>query len=193
MSLRSREALLMKALLVVACSSLLVACPDRKAATPPPAADGGTLPADGASEAPVDVSTLVVRLASELPDGGSQVVASPTEEAAAVEPTQTLLLSTNIALRNLRVRVLDDDEKLQESDDVQDDGPRGLQYRIQLKSPLEPGSRYTVVLEPQSGTALEAPDGREFPEQRLSFTTSGTKPEPPPPAEEPKAKRRRRR
>lgn len=69
------------------------------------------------------------------------------------------------------------------SDDVPEDTPGGFLYRIDLLTPLAPGHRYAVLVDAQSGATFDDGSGKEVPEQRLEFRTSGERerPKAPPP------------
>jgi len=93
------------------------------------------------------------------------------------------VVESNRALRNVRIRVLDESDRALESDDVPEESPSALRYHIGLLRPLEPGHRYAVLVDAQSGATFEDGTGKEVPEQRLEFRTSGERerPKPPPP------------
>ena len=129
------------------------------------------------------VVPLAIDLVVELPDGGSERHALLSLETPVVPPARQLLVESNRALRNVRIRVLDESDRALESDDVPDEGPSALRYHIDLLKPLEPGHRYAVLVDAQSGATFQDGTGKEVPEQRLEFRTSGERerPKPAPP------------
>jgi hypothetical protein len=131
---------------------------------------------------------LVLDLVVGLPDGGIERYALLGLETPVVPPSRQLLVESNKALHNARVRVMDESDRALESDDVPEEGPGSLRYRIDLLRPLEPGHRYAVLVDAQSGATFDDGTGKEIPEQRLEFRTSGDRERPKPP---PQRKRRR--
>ena len=135
--------------------------PVADAGPPAPPPDAGLLP------------PLTLDLEVALPDGGMERHALLGLETPLVTPGQLLTVESNRRLHNARIRVMDDADRALSSDDVLEEGPGGLRYRISLLSPLEPGHGYALLIDPQSGTTLDDGTGRELPEQRLEFRTSG--------------------
>jgi hypothetical protein len=127
------------------------------------------------------VVPLAIDLVVELPDGGSERHALLGLETPVVPPARQLVVESNRALRNVRIRVLDESDRALESDDVPEDGPSALRYHVDLLKPLEPGHRYAVLVDAQSGATFEDDTGKEIPEQRLEFRTSGERERPKPP------------
>jgi hypothetical protein len=153
------------------------------------------LPVDaGSTAAPPDAGTplppLTIDLEMLLPDGGVERSALLGLETPHITPGQSLAVESNRRLHNARIRILDEADRALASDDVPEDGPLGLRYRIGLLAPLEPGRRYAVLIDPQSGATLDDGTGRELPEQRLEFQTTGERQRPKPP---PTTHRKRRR
>ena len=150
-----------------------------------------TVPDAGPPVAVVDAGPaipLVLDLVVGLPDGGIERYALLALETPVVPPSRQLLVESNKALHNARVRVMDESDRALESDDVPEEGPGSLRYRIDLLRPLEPGHRYAVLVDAQSGATFDDGTGKEIPEQRLEFRTSGDRERPKPP---PQRKRRR--
>ncbi|MCI0572232.1 MAG: hypothetical protein L0Y66_15860 [Myxococcaceae bacterium] len=132
---------------------------------------------------------LLLQLTAELTDGGTQPVSADDDGTFVLEPAQVLLVTSNVPVSNYRIRLLDESERALASDDTAEAAADGtLRYRIQLAVPLVPGSRYTLIMDSQSGTAIEGLQDRTFDELRMELQTTGEKPPPPP-----KPGRRRRR
>ena len=145
----------------------------------------------GATAAMLDAGVVVplaLDLLVDLPDGGTERHALLGLETPVVSPARQLLVESNRPLHNVRIRVLDESDRALESDDVPEERPNTLRYHIDLLRPLEPGHRYAVLVDAQSGATFDDGSGKEIPEQRLEFRTSGERPKPPPP----KRKRRHR-
>lgn len=164
--------------LVKMCAVALVTagCPR----TPPAPPDAGPVAAvaDAGPTVPLALD-LVVSLA----DGGTERHALLGLETPVVSPSRQLLVESNRPLHNVRIRVLDESDRALESDDVPEEGPTALRYRIELLGPLQPGHRYAVLVDAQSGATFDDGSGKEVPEQRLEFRTSGERerPKPSPP------------
>jgi hypothetical protein len=109
-------------------------------------------------------------------------------ETPVIQPSRQLLVESNRALHNARIRVMDESDRALESDDVTEEGPDSLRYHIGLLRPLEPGRRYAVLVDAQSGATFDDGTGKELPEQRLEFRTTGDRERP-----EPAPQRKRRR
>lgn len=126
---------------------------------------------------------LALDLEVALPDGGTERHALLGLETPVVSPSRQLLVESNRPLHNARIRVLDESDRALESDDVPEESPTALRYHLDLLKPLEPGHRYVVLVDAQSGATFDDGSGKEVPEQRLEFQTSGERerPKPPPP------------
>lgn len=131
---------------------------------------------------------LALDLLVDLPDGGTERHALLGLETPVVSPARQLLLESNRPLHNVRIRVLDESDRALESDDVPEESATGLRYHIGLLRPLEPGHRYAVLVDAQSGATFDDGSGKEMPEQRLEFRTSGERERP---KAAPQRKRRR--
>jgi len=130
----------------------------------------------GATVAVVDagpVVPLTLDLLVDLPDGGTERHALLALETPVVSPTRQLLVESNRPLRNVRIRVMDESDRALESNDVPEESPTSLRYHIELLRPLEPGHRYAVLVDAQSGATFDDGSGKEIPEQRLEFRTGG--------------------
>jgi hypothetical protein len=147
---------------------------------PPPVPDAGA-PVSMLDAGPT--VPLAIDLVVGLPDGGSERYALLGLETPVVPPARELRVESNRLLRNVRIRVLDESDRALESDDVPEESPSAFRYHIALLKPLEPGHRYAVLVDAQSGATFEDGTGKEVPEQRLDFRTGGERerPKPPPP------------
>jgi hypothetical protein len=141
-------------------------------------------------DAGLPLPPLTLDLEVALPDGGTERHALLGLESPRITPGQALTVESNRRIRNARIRILDEADRALASDDVPEEYPVGLRYRIALLAPLEPGHGYAVLIDPQSGATLDDGTGRELPEQRLEFRTTGERLRPKPP---PSTHRRRRR
>jgi len=148
--------------------------------TAPPAPDAGRTSV--AVDAGVRVP-LAIDLAVALADGGTEHHALLGLESPVVSPARALRVEANRPLHNVRVRVMDESDRALPSNDVPDELPAGLSYQIDLLAPLEPGRKYAVLIDAQSGATFDDGSGKEVPEQRLEFRTSGERerPKAPPP------------
>ncbi|HEY3586970.1 MAG TPA: hypothetical protein VGK85_07455 [Myxococcaceae bacterium] len=149
------------------------------------------VPDAGATVALVDagpVIPLTLDLLVDLPDGGTERYALLGLETPVVSPTRLLLVESNRPLHNARIRVMDESDRALESNDVPEESSTALRYHIELLRPLEPGHRYAVLVDAQSGATFDDGSGKEMPEQRLEFRTSGERERP---KAAPQRKRRR--
>jgi hypothetical protein len=144
---------------------------------PPP--DAGT---DGGTPDAGVLGPFALTLVVTTPDGAMERYPMLGLETPVVLPSTHLSLESNRRLHNARIRVLDESDRALPSDDVWEDTADGLRYRIDLLAPLEAGHRYEVLVDAQSGATLDDGTGREIPEQRLEFRTSGERQRPKPPA-----------
>ena len=150
-------------------------------ARPPTVPDAGAPVAMVVDAGPV--VPLVLDLVVGLADGGTDRHALLGLETPVITPTRQLVVESNRALHNARIRVMDESDRALESDDVPEEGPSSLRYHIDLLRPLDPGHRYAVLVDAQSGATFDDGTGKEIPEQRLEFRTGGERerPKPPPP------------
>ncbi|MDY7231143.1 hypothetical protein [Hyalangium rubrum] len=175
--------------LVALCASfVLVGCPDKQ---PAGQADSGV------AEAPQDVPPAAPPPASftvryQLTDAGTDLIPLTAEERPTIEPTSSLELHSSIGLRNYRIRLFDEAERAMISDDSAEETPEAVIYRIALPNPLKSGHKYTLVVDPQTGTSFTDTLGREVQELRLEFQVAGEK-EKDKPAPAPKNEKKKRR
>lgn len=169
------------------CLLLVLTCLGcRQPAVPVPDAGAAAGPTDAGGLAP-----FALTLALHLADGGVERHALLGLETPMVSPSWSLEVESNRRLHNARIRVLDESDRALPSDDLPEETTDGIRYRIELLAPLEPGHRYDVLVDAQSGATLDDGTGRELPEQRLAFRTSGER-ERPKPAATPKRRHRKR-
>lgn len=131
--------------------------------------------ADGGPMVPLAIDLVV-----SLPDGGTERHALLGLETPLVSPSRRLRVECNKPLHNARIRVMDESARALESDDLPEDAPGALHYRIDLLRPLEPGHLYAVLVDAQSGVTFDDGSGKAVLEQRLEFRTSGERPKPTP-------------
>ena len=173
-----------KGVKLCAVAALVVGC-GRPPATPVDAGAPLAAVIDAGPRVPLALDLLV-----DLPDGGTERHALLGLETPVVSPARQLLLESNRPLHNVRIRVLDESDRALESDDVPEESATGLRYHIGLLRPLEPGHRYAVLVDAQSGATFDDGFGKEVPEQRLEFRTGGEREKSKPAL--PKRKRRHR-
>jgi len=119
------------------------------------------------------VVPLAIDLEITLPDGGTERHALLGLETPLVSPARQLVVESNRPLHNVRIRILDETDRALESNDVPEESPTALRYHVDLLRPLDSGHRYAVLVDAQSGATFDDGSGKEVPEQRLEFRTSG--------------------
>jgi hypothetical protein len=133
----------------------------------------------------------------EAEDGGMVEIPFAPGTRPLIKPTQTLEITPNLALSNVRIRVFDEVDRAMESDDEVLEPPHDpdggstaglIGYRIHFPTPLKTGHKYTLVLDAQTGVAFSDSLGRAQADQRLEFQVAGEKEKPAPP----KSNKRRR-
>src|SRR5262249_7532918 len=164
-------------LLVCACSRLGSPVFGSDAGAPTTLADAGSLHRE-----------LALSLRALLPDGGLAPIELQPHPRPVIDPTRKLELSTSVALRNHRIRIFDEADRVMISDDQGSD--EGTEYQITFHEPLKPGHRYTLVLDAQTGSSFTDERGNAQAERRLEFQVSGEKEKAP--ARKSSAKKRRR-
>lgn len=167
--------------------TLLVACKPAG----PKVVDAGLSLVDAG---PPALPELTLRVTGELLDGGSvDVDFEAGGGTAEVEPVAGLRVSANLPLSNYRIRLMDEADKVVESDDRAEVMAEKLDYRIGLLAPLRPGRRYALVLDAQTGPVMVDTSGRELGELRLELQVAGEREPDRPlkPASGGKTKRRR--
>jgi hypothetical protein len=166
------------------------------------AVDAGTTDAGRVDAGPVDAGPGNAGQG----DGGDDGLASAEEDPApassdeplelrpgeqpVMDPTSALELTTNRIVRNYRLRVLDEADRVMASDDVPEELPQGIRYTLRFLTGLRPGSSYAIVLDAQSGATMTDDAGAPLPPLRVGLEISGEKEKaPPPPVERSKKKR----
>jgi hypothetical protein len=145
---------------------------------------------DAGADAGLRIERLVFSVRYQLPDGGLVPLAFDAETRPEIEATRRLELSTNLAIRNYRIRLFDESDRAMSSDDRAEESGTRLDYQISLREPLQSGHHYVMVIEAQAAGSIEDAQGRSHADQRLEFQTSGPREKPTPPK---RVKRRRRR
>jgi len=129
---------------------------------------------------------LQFSLTSTLVDGGTAVV-DVAEGHALLEPSAALELKLPSPLVDARVRVMDWNDAVVESDDQ----ATGLSYRIGLLQPLKSGRRYALLIDAETQDTFSDAAGRHFDEVRIELLVTGeVQPEP---GQKPKSKKSKRR
>lgn len=175
---------------VIAFASLL-GCPEKPTLT----IDSG---AAELVEAPVDAgplppTPLAVQFSFDLPDAGPQEVTLELgQKTLRVPQAANIELATNQPIRNYRVRLFDEADKVIPSNDSADDQADGLHYVIGLEAPLKTGYRYALVFDAQNGAAMLDAQGRPISDLRYEFVVAGERQKPPPPPPKKKSGSKRR-
>ncbi|AKU90948.1 hypothetical protein AKJ08_1335 [Vulgatibacter incomptus] len=126
---------------------------------------------------------------------GLQVALQPEgagdTNAEGIPAEATIVLTSEHALTDLRIRLVDEAGKLVPSDDRATIG-KGTRYELRPQGGLVTGTRYRLLVDGNSSSHPSSVDGTTFAGRSFSFRTAGEKPAPPPPpAKAPrKAKRR---
>jgi hypothetical protein len=167
-------------------SLVLAGCPKKDQPTSP---DGGLVeaPAPDAGAQPL----VTFDLQYQASDAGMAPLTLAPGEKPVIEPASAIELRAKPGLRNYRVRLFDEAERAMVTDDVADDSPEQLVYRINLPTPLKSGHEYTLVVDAQTGTSMTDAQGRDVEDLRAEFRIAGEKEKPPPPVKQTDKKRRR--
>lgn len=155
----------------------------------PTVADAGTAAVDAGPPPPKQLS---ISLRVPQADGGSEEIPLQPGEQPSIDPVQKLEIVTNEPLRNERIRILDEADRVMASDEQLEETDAGIRDQVSLPQPLLGGHRYTLVLDGQNPGDVLDPEGHVVPEQRLQFQTTGEREQPPAPAKKKKPSRRRR-
>jgi hypothetical protein len=156
---------------------------------PPPVPDAGPVQVDAGPPPPPPLA-LSLRVTDE--DGGTEVFPLQPGEPPSIAPTQALELLTNKPLKNQRLRILDEAERVMASDETLEQTDAGTRDQVHFLQPLLGGHRYTVVLDAQTPGDVVDPEGKPVPEQRLTFQTTGEREQPPKPAPKKRSRHHRR-
>src|SRR5215813_12929874 len=117
---------------------MAVGCPRQQ----PPVVDAGP-PMAVVDAGPV--VPLAIDLEVALSDGGTERHALLGLETPLVSPGQHLVVESNRPLHNARIRILDEADRVLESDDAPEETATALRYRVELLRPLESGHKYAVL------------------------------------------------
>ena len=154
-------------------TSLALAIAAAACKPPPGPGDAGTARQLSSVDAGQPRVVLQLRIEVEQPDGGLVRESLGPAPGPLLPVTQALDVTTNLPLRNYRLRILDEVDRALASDDKPEETLSGLRYHIQLVSPLRSGHRYAVLLDAQTGAALDDGSGGRLDEQRFDFHTEG--------------------
>ncbi|MBX5481523.1 MAG: hypothetical protein IRZ16_06740 [Myxococcaceae bacterium] len=165
----------------------LPACREQPPA--PPDAGGAAAVVDAGPPQPV---ALEITVTGEPPDGGAPFEVPLSDGARPEVPQlQKLTVTTNLPLKDFRLRIFDEADRAMVSDDTSELIPdAGIRYQVVFPEPLKAGYRYALVMDAQTGPAMTDVAGNEHPDLRREFKIAGEREKPAPP---PKQKRHRRR
>jgi hypothetical protein len=106
-------------------------------------ADSGAVVIDAGPPAIVDAGPPPGPLAID--------VAVPDE----VDPVQQLEVRIPVVLKDYRLRVFDDSDRIVPSDDTAKEADGGIDYGIAFTEPLKPGHKYRLTIEAQRGDVID--------------------------------------
>ncbi len=168
------------------------------AACPRPPHDGGSdagavavIDASAAVELPPPPRELRFQVIADSLDGGLQFIPVAPGTRPLISPASGLIVTTNLPLRNYRIRTFDDADRALVSDDVPEESDAGITYRIAFPTPLKPGHKYSVVMDAQTGASFTDDLGEPLADQRVEFQIAGEKERPASPPKKPGKKKRR--
>jgi len=140
---------------------------------PSPPDAGPTLDAGPVDAGPPPPPALALIVRAMTGDGGTLELPLDAAAPSVLDPTSDFEVWANAPLKNYRVRVFDDAERVLPSDDTANDADGQTLYRLHLSQPLRPGRRYALLLDAQSGPLLLDGFGRSHGDVRVEFKTSG--------------------
>ena len=155
----------------------------------PSAADAGMIGTDAGVAASADAGAAQTGAA----DGGvaMQTIELRPGERPAIAPVQNLTILVNRGLKNARLRILDEVDRVVPSDENLHVRATEIRDQVHFQEPLIAGHKYVLVLDAENGPDILDERGQPILGQRLEFATSGQRP--PPVKKAPPAKKRRRR
>lgn len=120
---------------------------------------------------PPEPEPLEFLVVGELANGETQPIPTDVPEAPQLPSMIGLSLSSNMALTNHRIRIFDAADRVVPSDDQTEAPPPGggIVYRVRFVEPLKVGSRYTLVIDAETGDFMTDGAGREQAEFRYEF------------------------
>lgn len=170
----------------------MIGCSDKPTATSVDAGAGANV--DAVIDAgPPPQTALDVRVTFQIPDAGTQHVVLEVGTKSVVPQAARIELETNQALRNYRVRLFDEADKVIPSNDSVDDQPERLHYVIGLEAPLKTGYRYAIVFDAQTGAAMLDSLGRPISDLRYDFVIAGDRQKPEPVSKKKPAPKKKKR
>ncbi len=119
---------------------------------------------------------------------GEEVSLNGEEPIGDVPPTAQLVLSSEEALVDLRIRLRDEAGSLVPSNDRATVG-QGTLYELRPRDPLLPGTTYRLLIDGQRSPFAKDAAGQSYAPRTLTFRTAGEKPPPPPPAKKRRGRR----
>lgn len=120
-----------------------------------------------------DAGTLLT-VSMVLQDGRLSPVAYEPNAPTFIEPAQGYDVVAHAGLRNYRLRLFDEADRVMVSDDDAEETPAGgTHYRATFPEPLKAGHQYTLVLDAESGETATNGQGRPITEQRVELKVLG--------------------
>ena len=155
---------------------------------------GAEIVAEVVDAGPPQQLPLDVRISFDLADAGLQHLPIEPGVRTVVPQVARIELETNQPIRNYRVRLFDEADKVVPSSDSADDLPERLRYVIGLETPLRTGFRYAIVFDAQTGAAMLDAEGRPISDLRYELAVAGVrqKPEPAPKKKKSAPKKRKK-
>lgn len=139
---------------------------------------------DAGPPAPPAPRELPVRLA--VADGGLLLV----DQSADVDEIVALDARIDAPLKDYRVRLIDEAERVVPSDDRATESDAGIDYHIELVEPLKPGRTYVLSFDAQTGAVIDDAAGNPYRDLELKLKVRGERQ--PEPRQLKKTKKRRR-
>jgi hypothetical protein len=129
---------------------------------------------------------LALTIHTRLLDGGTGELPLEPGSRPLIDPPIALEVDANLALVNYRIRLVDEADRVIPSDDRGDESDGRTHYGLTPVQPLEPGRRYALLIDAQTGATFADASGRAHPDVRVEFQTAGERARP---AKKPKRKR----
>jgi hypothetical protein len=149
----------------------LTRCKKKHEAIPPPRVNA-------VLDKPPAPPTLSLSVQYQLPDAGWDTLQPSAGPRPTALPTAALKVTSNLRLQNVRVRLLDEAERVMVSDDEIEHPESALDYRLVFPSRLQPGHHYAIVVDAQNGPTFLDSEGHSHPDQRIEFQVSGEREKP---------------
>jgi hypothetical protein len=149
----------------------VVGCPEEKSANDASSTesipDAAVLVVDAGPPVPLGPEELRFRVVAQYADSGTEVVTKEADNATALE------VEIAAELVDYRVRLMDGNDQVVESDDQGASIDGGIRYRINLAAPLKPGRNFALSIDAQTSPELADKNGVRFKDAELTFKTRG--------------------